>query len=201
MDRIKMKDGNMKKQTDMQYIKVKGCRNNVLRYHRARTSSAGSNDNGFTLVEVMIAMIVLVIGTLGVLGMQYYAVGGNAASKDMRVATNISQQLIEQFNAVPYASLASGSDTEPVPADETSISGGITYTRAWWVRSNCIALQLGTDDGTCNPGLASSCLTDPDSTLVSASSAIRVRTCWTDKNNTNRSVTLDTLRWDENVTP
>lgn len=196
-----MKDGNMKKQTDMQYIKVKGCRNNVLRYHRSRTSYAGSNDNGFTLVEVMIAMVVLVTGMLGVLGMQYYAVGGNAESKDMRVATNISQQLIEQFNAVPYASLASGSLVEPVPVDEPSISGGISYTRSWWVRANCIALQFDADDGTCNPGLATSCLSDPDAALATATSAIRVRTCWTDKNNTNRSVTLDTLRWDENVTP
>lgn len=196
-----MKNGNIKKQTDMQNITVKGFRNIVLRCNLTRISSAGSNDNGFTLVEVMIAMVVLMTGMLGVLGMQYYAVGGNAASKEMRVATNISQQLIEQFNAVPYASLASGSDTEPVPANETSISGGIIYTRAWWVRSNCIALQLASDDGTCTPGLVTSCLTDPDSTLVSASSAIRVRTCWTDKNNTNRSVTLDTLRWDENVTP
>ncbi|UCH82358.1 MAG: prepilin-type N-terminal cleavage/methylation domain-containing protein [Nitrospiraceae bacterium] len=189
------------KQTGMHFINAKECLIHYARNNYALSLSACSREKGFTLIEIMIALIVLMTGMLGVLGMQYYAVGGNVSSKDMRVATNISQQLIEQFNAVPYASLASGSDVEPVPAVETSLSGGIIYTRTYWVHPNCIALQLDGDDGTCNPALAASCLTDPDAALATASSAIRVRTCWTDKNNTNRSVTLNTLRWDENVTP
>ena len=56
-----------------------------------------------------------------------------------------------------------------------------------------VALTLTDDNDTCS-GLAADC-----SVEIVQSSAIRVRTCWTDKNGSNRSVTLDSLRWDENA--
>ena len=154
---------------------------------------------GFTLIEVMIAMVVLLVGILGVMSMQYYSVSGNASSREMRVATGLSQQLIEQFKATPFAELASGADPDPVPMAETTISGGIDYEMRWWVVTDCVALSLNADDNTCAPALAAACSSDPDTTQNVPSSAIRIRACWTDKNGTDRSVTMNTLRWDENA--
>ena len=154
---------------------------------------------GFTLVEIMIALVVLLVGMLGVMSMQYLAVGGNASSRELRVATSLSQEFVEQLKATPYADLASGANTDPVPVAETTISGGIDYTMRWWIIGNCIALSLTDDDDTCDPGLAAVCSADPDNTIVVPSSAIRVRTCWTDKNGSTRSVTIDALRWNENA--
>jgi len=154
---------------------------------------------GFTLIEVMIAMVVLLVGILGVMSMQYYSVSGNASSREMRIATGLSQQLIEQLKATPYAELASGADPDPVPVAETTISGGIDYEMRWWVVTDCVALTLNADDDTCDPALAAACSSDPDTTQVVPSSAIRIRACWTDKNGTDRSVTMNTLRWDENA--
>jgi type IV pilus modification protein PilV len=154
---------------------------------------------GFTLIEVMIAMVVLLTGILGVMSMQYYAVSGNASSRDMRIATSLSQQLIEQLKATPYGDLASNSNSDPVPVTETTISGGIDYTMRWWVLGDCVALSLTADDDTCDAGLAAVCSVDPDTTRIVQSSAIRVRTCWTNKNGSNRSVTMDSLRWNENA--
>jgi len=154
---------------------------------------------GFTLIEIMIALVVLLTGILGVMSMQYYAVSGNSSSREMRVATSLSQQLVEQLKSTPYANLASSANPDPVPMAETTISGGIDYTMRWWVLGDCVALSLTADDDTCDPGLAALCSVDPDTTRIVQSSAIRVRTCWTNKNGSNRSVTMDSIRWDENA--
>jgi len=155
-------------------------------------------DKGFTLIEVMIALVVLLIGMLGVMGMQYYAVSGNTSSREMRMAINQSIDVIEQAKSTPYANLASGSD---MPVSGSAISGGTVYTRTWWVLSDCISLTLGGDDNTCNAGFALACTNDPDPANIVAVSAIKARTCWKDKTGADHSVTLDTVRWNENVTP
>ncbi|MBC8412917.1 MAG: prepilin-type N-terminal cleavage/methylation domain-containing protein [Nitrospira sp.] len=153
--------------------------------------------DGFTLIEVMIALVVLVVGMLGVMGMQYYAVVGNTSSRDMRTATNLTQQLMEQMRSTAYTALTTGNDA---PAAGTAISGGVNFTRRWWVSADCVAMTLTNDDNTCG-NLAAVCNSDPDGALAVQSSAIRARTCWTDKNGVPHSVTMDTLRWNENVVP
>jgi type IV pilus modification protein PilV len=159
---------------------------------------SGPSNKGFTLIEVMVALVIMLIGMLGVIGMQYYAVTGNTASREMRVATNLTQQIIEQIRSTPYQSLAAGTDA---PAGDPTMTGGVNYTRTWWVVADCVALTLAGDDNTCNPALAAVCASDPDGAVVVQSSAIRARTCWSDKNGANHSVTLDTVRWNENATP
>lgn len=157
--------------------------------------------NGFTLIEVMIAFVVLLFGMLGIIGMQYYSVTGNAASRELRIATNRAEELIEQLKSTPYANIASGTDD---PAEDAVISGNVNYTRAWWVIGDCVSLEFqgGNDDGTCNPALAVACTQDPDAASVVPVSVIRARTCWTDvKTGVNHSVTLDSMRWNENAIP
>lgn len=152
------------------------------------------NNNGFTLVEVMIAMVVLLIGMLGVLSMQYYAITGNASSRELRMATNLSAEIIEQLKSTPYANL--NQTPAPAPSDN-SISGGVNFTRASWVIPDCVAMNFDTDNFTCT-GLVATCTEDPDTTMLVPVSAVRVRTCWTDKNGGLHFVTLDSIRWNEN---
>ena len=54
-----------------------------------------NSEKGFSLVEVMIALVILLVGMLGIMGMQYYAVSGNATSRELRQATNLGQDMIE----------------------------------------------------------------------------------------------------------
>lgn len=152
-------------------------------------------NKGFTLIEVMVALVVLLIGMLGVMGMQYYAVTGNAASREMRIATNLAQQIVEQVKSTPYANLASNGDA---PILGQAMSGGVNYTRSWWVVPDCVGLAAG---GNVCGGAAPACSSDPDGGMAVQVSAVRARTCWTDKNGVNHSVTLDSLRWNENVIP
>ncbi|MBI5739673.1 MAG: prepilin-type N-terminal cleavage/methylation domain-containing protein [Nitrospirae bacterium] len=158
---------------------------------------------GFTLIEVMIALVVLLIGMLGVIGMQYYSVTGNAASRELKIATNLGQELVERIKSTPYTNLVSGADPDN-PATGPEISGGVTFTRALWVVPDCVSLTLPGDDNSCGANLAAGCAPagDPDGASVVPVSAVRVRACWNDlKTGAPHSVTLDTVRWNENVIP
>ena len=176
----------------------RGSKNISMNY---QFSNPGHKE-GFSLVEVMIAMVILLVGMLGVIGMQYYAVTGNSFSREMRVATNLAHQFTEQMKATSYVNIVPDADviTDPIR------TGGVSFTRRLWVFPDCFALSLDKggngDDGTCDIGLVPGCPGgDPDVAVAVASSAIRSRTCWTDTNGDDHSVTLDTVRWNENVVP
>lgn len=62
-------------------------------------------EQGFSLVELMIALTILAIGMLGILGMQVYAIRGNAYSSNMSVASNIAQQKLEFFRNLSYGAI------------------------------------------------------------------------------------------------
>jgi type IV pilus modification protein PilV len=151
-------------------------------------------EKGFTLIEVMIALVILLVGMLGVMGMQYYAITGNTSSRELRIATSLSQDLIEQLRTTPYSIMNSSAD---MPQSGITISGNVQFQRGWAVVPNCI--ELAADADTCPP--AAVCVSVPDGATPTAVSAVRARTCWNDKNGNNHSVTLDTLRWDENAVP
>jgi type IV pilus assembly protein PilV len=159
-----------------------------------------NTDKGFSLIEVMVALVVLLVGMLGVMAMQYYAVSGNTTSREMRIATTLTHELVEQIKSTPYTALSSGTDT-PLFNQDTSISGGQNYIRRWWVVGDCVSLTLSANDNSCSSTLTAACTSDPDTGRVVPVSAIRARTCWTDKSGATHSVTIDTLRWDESVVP
>ena len=152
-----------------------------------------TDNNGFTLIEVMIAMVVLLVGMLGVMGMQYYAVAGNSVSRELRIATNLTQEVVEQIKGTPYANLASGTDPAALPTGPEISGSMLTVTRRWWVTQNCT--ELGGNGNACTVAPVPACVTSPDVAVEPDVSAIRARTCWTDTNGTPHSVTLDTLRW------
>lgn len=79
-----------------------------------------SNDKGFTLIEVMIAIFILVVGLLGVAGVATTVINGNAFSREITTATTLAQDKMEELKDTTYSNIASGSDTQE------SI-----YTRTW----------------------------------------------------------------------
>lgn len=56
-----------------------------------------NNNQGFTLIEVMIAIMVLVIGLLGAGAMQLSSTQGNANASNMTEATNLAMEQIENI--------------------------------------------------------------------------------------------------------
>jgi type IV pilus assembly protein PilV len=86
------------------------------------------NGHGFTLLEVMIAMVILAIGLLGLASMHIMAIKGNSFGQQMTVASTIAQNQLEQLRRATGA-LANGNDA-------VTDQNGITYTRTWTVTPN-----------------------------------------------------------------
>ena len=81
--------------------------------------------NGFTLIEVLIALAILSIGILGVAQMQISAIQGNANAKKRSEILIAAQKQIEEMMQKPYDTILEGektlghSDDNTIPEDYT----------------------------------------------------------------------------------
>ena len=69
------------------------------------------NHKGFTLVEIMIAIFILVIALLGLISVTVMVIKGNSFSKTMTTATTLAKDKMEELKNTGYGSLASDTDT------------------------------------------------------------------------------------------
>ncbi len=69
---------------------------------RTYTVTATSNA-GFSLLETMIAMVVLTVGILAMMTMQTTAIGANANASSMTRASELAARIIEGYRSVPFA--------------------------------------------------------------------------------------------------
>lgn len=65
-------------------------------------SDTKMNSEGFTLIEVIVALAVLTIGVLAVNAMQTASVRGNATSQRLTLATTWGQDITERIISLPY---------------------------------------------------------------------------------------------------
>lgn len=77
-------------------------------------------NGGFSLVELLVALTILAVGMLGVLGMQVFAIRGNAFASNMTVAENIARQKIEYYNNVSYGTIRT---VNPSPLPSVKVAG------------------------------------------------------------------------------
>ncbi|MEW6002485.1 MAG: prepilin-type N-terminal cleavage/methylation domain-containing protein [Nitrospirota bacterium] len=153
-------------------------------------------EKGLTLIEVLVAIVILAIGLLGVALMQYMAIGGNAFGREMQIATELGQERIEIIKSSNYGSVVSGGDSLSDPTNPSRY-GGLTFTRRWWVQNNCRDINVSLDpNNPCNPGSAVSCPSPMNNVMT-----VAVRVCWVDKNGGNHFVTLNGVKWDEMAMP
>jgi len=66
---------------------------------------------GFTIVEIVIALIVLTVGVLGMAGTTAYVVRQVTLANVMTKRAAAFQTTIDHLQALPYASVTSGSDS------------------------------------------------------------------------------------------
>lgn len=69
----------------------------------------GRNE-GFTLIEVLIAMVVLSISIISYLGMQGSSITGNANARRLSASSTWASNRIEHLLSESYASIANGND-------------------------------------------------------------------------------------------
>jgi type IV pilus assembly protein PilV len=77
------------------------------------------NEDGFTLVELMITLVILSIGLVALAGLQISAIKGNTFSKRMTAAVSIANQKLEQLKDTAYANIVSESSTQVTQSNMT----------------------------------------------------------------------------------
>lgn len=87
------------------------------------------NDDGFTLMEVIVAMMVLAIGLLGLMAVQASSIGTIGLAKQRQAGSQLANRLMEQMRALPYGVVTGGmycGDLSAPTADPnlTGISAG-----------------------------------------------------------------------------
>ena len=84
---------------------------------------------GFSLVEVMIALLILAVALLALAGLMVTTTRNSSFGAHMTEASTFAQDKLEQLRVSPWAGVVTGNDT-------TLGSTGVTYTRNWTVTPN-----------------------------------------------------------------
>jgi type IV pilus assembly protein PilV len=101
-----------------------------------------SRQDGFTLMEIMMSMLVLVIGLLGIVALNMTTVKGNRQSRTLDRAVDVLEQMMEDLrgrsadasnpNSIVSCAAAWHSGCPNYPDDITT-SDGVTYHRSYTV--------------------------------------------------------------------
>lgn len=95
----------------------------------AQRIARGRGEQGFTVIEVLIALLVLLIGMAGILSMQLTSVQATGFSRHATEATMVAEDKMEQLRTMSGATLFSGNDT--VNARGEPDTG--PFTREWTI--------------------------------------------------------------------
>ncbi len=85
---------------------------------------AAQGRQGFTLVELIVAVIVLAIGVLGLASTAAVVTRQMGGSQMQNIAAAVAQQRFERLRALPCASLANGNATTRRITETWTVTGG-----------------------------------------------------------------------------
>src|SRR5512140_3377899 len=106
-------------------------------------------DEGFSLIEVLVALTILAVGMLSLALLQVTAIKGNAGASKSTIATDLAQTKLELFRRTAWAAIDNSTNTTfdggttpiyaSVPSDagdSVTPRGGTTFYRIWRVMPN-----------------------------------------------------------------
>ena len=113
------------------------------RLFRITTRASWSGHDGFTLIESMVAAVILTIGLLALTGMQTFSLRKNVDANNQTRVTNLAADMLEriQFNrrkAATYhlINVSSGMTTCPTAVIDVMANGDCTQWRTLLLSSN-----------------------------------------------------------------
>jgi Tfp pilus assembly protein PilV len=94
------------------------------RQERELTRTDNPSERGFTLLETSIALVVMMVVTLGTASLFVYAINYNDGSNDQALALALAQQRMERLRRTPFG----GADLTTASSTENVTSAGRRYT-------------------------------------------------------------------------
>jgi type IV pilus assembly protein PilV len=96
--------------------------------------------NGFTLIEILIATVIITIASLGVASLTVGVIRGNAFSKRVTTATTLAQDRLEEIKRLGYTKAGMAVGTE----DYGTIANFSGYKRVITVANDTPASKMKT---------------------------------------------------------
>ncbi len=97
-----------------------------------RFASGGKGIAGFTLIEILVAMVVFAIASLGLAMGVTSVVRSNQRSYLASIATNLAQDKLEELKASPASVVPWGGNCD----SQVPTTNGVEFTRTWQVWNN-----------------------------------------------------------------
>ena len=94
------------------------------------------SSKGFTLLEVLVAIVVLSVALLGTASLTGSIIGYNQFADQVTAATTLAQGKIEELKNTDYVSIAGSTDTQSI--------NSTTYSREWDVSDDSPAPDMKT---------------------------------------------------------
>lgn len=80
-------------------------------FYRTQIEDVKSNRSGFTLLEVLVAMVILAVGLLGMASLSVGIIKGNAFSRELSSATTCAREKIEDMERQGYSGTSTSTAT------------------------------------------------------------------------------------------
>ena len=90
---------------------------------------ARPGERGFTLAETAIALLIMMIASVGVVSLFTYSIKYNAGAKDRELAMAVAQKRMEWLRGIPYDATTRGLAYN-YPSTASPASGGLAATAA-----------------------------------------------------------------------
>jgi type IV pilus assembly protein PilV len=103
--------------------------------------TARQNNKGFTLIEVLVASIILVIGMLGVLQTITFSIQHNLANYSRDESVRIAEQRMNELRDTSFTALASGSSIITRQYKKVTRTFNVTWT-VTSLSTNSVSVQV-----------------------------------------------------------
>jgi type IV pilus assembly protein PilV len=94
------------------------------------TENTFQNENGFTLLEVLFALVIFSIGLLAVNAMTTMVIKSNYKSKNLTTAVHLAQNKLDALNAGPYADVDNAGLADELDLDAQEVAGAGIFNRS-----------------------------------------------------------------------
>ncbi len=106
--------------------------------------------DGFTLVEILIAITIFCLAVLGLAIGTVSVIRSNQTSHLRASAVNLAQARLEELRAMTSTAFSTLSCPSSTPCSDNATASGVTFTRQWWITNNSPVAGVNRIDVTVN---------------------------------------------------